>query len=429
MPDTFHWLLSHGIRFYRADAGAAAPACRACTMCCRIRARSSYHLEKAARRAGVDIRCGDARHAAAGAGERPRHCVDCDGRRQAAALPGARRHHSGHRRLHQRSGTQGALHGPARSQVRRRQHHRHRRRAKAGAGARRAHLNGDLALGPELRFVPPLKREMLLLNLPPWPLLANLMAWSLDNLPSALLRPFVMSFVTTALAPSPALFEAGALLVNKAASASATSATSRPMRVPEQPGKIAYILLDARLAKRSTPGRISSRPRPASPMPMSTTTGATGLTYSRAAIRSKRLPASSACRPAHSTKPRAPTMRRPTGEAAFGDGSLHCARPGPRRVRACGRRTCGRSTSPRPGCGRSPHRRPLCGRLHRARRPVAQRARPPPRLGLRLRAARRAQRRPRHHVTTSSLTGDVTTIKTRSVRPVLVIACSTPGGK
>src|SRR5262249_25099767 len=53
-------------------------------------------------------------------------------------------------------------------------------------------LNGDLALGPELRFVPP-QRPNLLLKLPPWPLLASFMAWSLDHLPSALLRPFVMS--------------------------------------------------------------------------------------------------------------------------------------------------------------------------------------------------------------------------------------------
>ena len=55
-------------------------------------------------------------------------------------------------------------------------------------------INGDLALGPELRFVPPPGRNMLLM-LPPWRLLANLMAWSLEHMPSALLRPFVMSFV------------------------------------------------------------------------------------------------------------------------------------------------------------------------------------------------------------------------------------------
>src|SRR5262249_3584685 len=74
-------------------------------------------------------------------------------------------------------------------------------------------LNGDLALGPELRFIPP-RRPNLLLKLPPWRALANLMAWSLEHMPSAILRPFVMSFVTTALAPSPTLFTDGAILVN-----------------------------------------------------------------------------------------------------------------------------------------------------------------------------------------------------------------------
>jgi hypothetical protein len=51
--------------------------------------------------------------------------------------------------------------------------------------------------------------------LPPWRVLANLMAWSLEHMPSESLRPFVMSFVTTALARSPDLFAAGALLINK----------------------------------------------------------------------------------------------------------------------------------------------------------------------------------------------------------------------
>ena len=49
-------------------------------------------------------------------------------------------------------------------------------------------LNGDLALGPELRFVPP-TRPRLLQMLPPWPWLAIFMAWSLDHLPGAFCGP------------------------------------------------------------------------------------------------------------------------------------------------------------------------------------------------------------------------------------------------
>ena len=56
----------------------------------------------------------------------------------------------------------------------------------------------------------PPKRETLVRRLPPWRALASFMAWSLDHLPPQRQRPSVMSFVTTTLAPSSSLFEAGA---------------------------------------------------------------------------------------------------------------------------------------------------------------------------------------------------------------------------
>jgi succinate dehydrogenase/fumarate reductase flavoprotein subunit len=109
-------------------------------------------------------------------------------------------------------------------------------------------INGDLALGPELRFVPP-QRKNILLSLPPWRLLANLMAWSLDHMPAALLRPFVMSFVTTALAPSPDLFTEGAILINKQGKRFANELDKPAYALPDQPGKVGYILLDKRMAE------------------------------------------------------------------------------------------------------------------------------------------------------------------------------------
>ena len=108
-------------------------------------------------------------------------------------------------------------------------------------------VNGDLALGPELRFVPPQRRNILL-SLPPWRVLANLMAWSLDHMPSALLRPFVMSFVTTALAPSPDLFAEGALLINKLGQRFTDELDKPAYALPDQPDKVGYILLDSRMA-------------------------------------------------------------------------------------------------------------------------------------------------------------------------------------
>ena len=122
-------------------------------------------------------------------------------------------------------------------------------------------LNGDLALGPELRFIAPAK-ETLVRRLPPWPALAVLMEWSMDYLPAAVLRPFLMQFLTTALAPSPALFDAGALLVNGRGERFGDERDRPAYRVPDQPGKVAYVLLDQALAARFSawPHFISTAP-------------------------------------------------------------------------------------------------------------------------------------------------------------------------
>jgi succinate dehydrogenase/fumarate reductase flavoprotein subunit len=122
-------------------------------------------------------------------------------------------------------------------------------------------VNGDLALGPELRFIAPAK-ETLVRRLPPWRGLAMFMEWALEHLPSAILRPFMMKFLTTALAPSPALFEAGALLVNGRGERFGDERDRPAWRVPDQPGKVAYILLDQTLALRFSvwPDFISTAP-------------------------------------------------------------------------------------------------------------------------------------------------------------------------
>jgi fumarate reductase flavoprotein subunit len=49
-------------------------------------------------------------------------------------------------------------------------------------------LNGDLALGPELRFIAP-RRTTLVRRLPPWPALGRAMDWAMHHVPQALLRP------------------------------------------------------------------------------------------------------------------------------------------------------------------------------------------------------------------------------------------------
>ncbi len=110
-------------------------------------------------------------------------------------------------------------------------------------------INGDLALGPELRFMAPAK-ENFVRRLPPWRWLAVFMQWSLDHLPAAILRPFMMKFLTTALAPSTLLFDAGAVLVNRRGERFGNELDKPAWRLPDQPDKVGYILIDGDLIKQ-----------------------------------------------------------------------------------------------------------------------------------------------------------------------------------
>jgi fumarate reductase flavoprotein subunit len=110
-------------------------------------------------------------------------------------------------------------------------------------------VNGDLALGPEIRFIPPV-RTTFVRRLPPWRALARAMEWAMDHVPQRVLRPFIMSFLTTALAPSPRLFEEGARLVDRQGRRFCDELDRPAFALPDQAGKIAYILLDGRLAQQ-----------------------------------------------------------------------------------------------------------------------------------------------------------------------------------
>lgn len=110
-------------------------------------------------------------------------------------------------------------------------------------------VNGDLALGPEIRFMAP-PNTTLLQRLPPWPLLAQSMAWAMQHIPMAILRPFIMSFVTTALAPSLELFRHGAILVNLDGQRFCDESDQPAYALAEQPHKQGYILLGAETARQ-----------------------------------------------------------------------------------------------------------------------------------------------------------------------------------
>jgi fumarate reductase flavoprotein subunit len=122
-------------------------------------------------------------------------------------------------------------------------------------------VNGDLALGPELRFIAP-ARATLVRRLPPWPALAWTMDWALRYAPARVLRPFLMGFLTTALAPSPVLFAQGAVLIDRDGRRFCDETERPAFALPDRPGKIGYIVLDGRLARlfSAWPNYVSTAP-------------------------------------------------------------------------------------------------------------------------------------------------------------------------
>lgn len=108
---------------------------------------------------------------------------------------------------------------------------------------------GQVVYGPNLRFMPP-PRPNFLQKLPPWPWFTRLMRWSLNTLPSWILRPFILSFVTTYLSPEPTMFREGAILVNCEGRRFADELDKPNFAFGQQPQKQAFIVFDAEVARK-----------------------------------------------------------------------------------------------------------------------------------------------------------------------------------
>ena len=88
------------------------------------------------------------------------------------------------------------------------------------------------------------------------------MRWATRNLPEGILRPFMMSFLTTALGPSPELFRAGAILVNKEGKHFTDGYGALAQETAKQTDAMAFILFDQSLADKlhDYPNFISTAP-------------------------------------------------------------------------------------------------------------------------------------------------------------------------
>lgn len=121
--------------------------------------------------------------------------------------------------------------------------------------------NGDLVWGPEIRFVERPTPTFLSL-LPVSPLLARIIKMMVERLPPDILRPLMMSFVTSSMRPSPVLFERGAIFVNRDGVRFADEGDRPEVNAARQPGGEVYVVFDHQLAQKlgEWPNYVSTAP-------------------------------------------------------------------------------------------------------------------------------------------------------------------------
>lgn len=122
-------------------------------------------------------------------------------------------------------------------------------------------VNGDLALGPEIRFIPPRTLHPVR-RVPPYRWLALLVRRAVDLLPEPIMRRIMMVFATTYLAPTARIYELGAVLVDRDGERFCDE-LDRPMdALPEQPDGVGWIVMDGGVAAQlDSPGNhISTAP-------------------------------------------------------------------------------------------------------------------------------------------------------------------------
>lgn len=258
VPDTFRWLMALGVEFY---GPMPEPPNRRPRMHNVLPHSRSFihHLAKRARCLGVDIRTkADAQRLILADGRVVGVEAIVDGLRMSCTARGgvilAAGDFGGSAEMKREFVSEGAALVDAVNIYNTGDGHRMAR----ALGARV--VNGDLVHGPEVRFVPP--RSSLIHRLPPARPIARMIHWLMDHAPTALLRPFLMSFLTTTLAPSRNLFNEGAVLVNKVGERVEGDPTSFGLALAGQPDKIGYILFDAPIAERfrAWPHFISTAP-------------------------------------------------------------------------------------------------------------------------------------------------------------------------
>jgi succinate dehydrogenase/fumarate reductase flavoprotein subunit len=118
-------------------------------------------------------------------------------------------------------------------------------------------IGAKLARRPDLpaarlvqaRFPPPARADFVA-SLPPWRVLTLAMKYAMTWLPNSMLRPIILRAAMTALAPERALYEEGAILVNRRGERFADEMGLPAPEIARQPEGEAFLVFDARIAEK-----------------------------------------------------------------------------------------------------------------------------------------------------------------------------------
>ena len=131
-----------------------------------------------------------------------------------------------------------------------------------GASVGGALLNMDVLLGPQIRFIAPSSKPFSQL-LPSTPWLARLMGWGTSLLPKPVIRAMTKQLLVTWQHPEDALYEHGAILVNKRGERFTDEKQGNlALVIAQQPERHAFIILNKRLGDMysKSPHYISTAP-------------------------------------------------------------------------------------------------------------------------------------------------------------------------
>lgn len=258
-PDTIRWLMDKGVVFFGPMPELPHRKPRMHNIVPNSRAYI-YHLERHARKTGVDIRV-NARAQRLVRDDRRVIGVECSGAdgtltqylTRGVVVLASGDYSANPEMKAQYISEQAARIGPINP-------------TSTGDGQRMATeigarvLNGHLSFY-SLRFPAPAQRP-LVQRIPPWPVVTRSIVWALKHLPQWLLRPVVLGYVTTFLVPETKMFNEGAIFVNKAGQRFTDELDKPDMALLDQPGQCAFAIMDDAVAHKFSqwPYYISTAP-------------------------------------------------------------------------------------------------------------------------------------------------------------------------